>query len=144
MEKNLSGTCMTYAKFSSIKKTCFKEMDRKICCNYLSVNTWLRHPGLPLTRGRSKYPTPLLLAASALNQRTVPPCHPHPFPQGLLTPRKSLKMSKTTGHTDELMKTQCILEVKNGQEAGASAVLPVGVVQPAECSFHMTHQVRAP
>lgn len=55
MENNLSSTCMTYAKFSSIKRTCFKEIDRRICCNFLSVNTWLRHPRSLLTREWSQH-----------------------------------------------------------------------------------------
>ncbi|KAM5231296.1 uncharacterized protein RBU33_029079 isoform 1-T1 [Hipposideros larvatus] len=64
--------------------------------------------------------------------------------EGLLIPRKSLKMGKTTGQMDGLLKTQCVLEVKNGQETGADTVIAVGVVQPAVSSFSVIHQIRAP
>lgn len=44
-------------------------------------------------------------------------------------------MSKTTGKTDGLVKTQCTQDVKDGLEAGAGTVIIMEFVQPAECCF---------
>ena len=87
MEKNLSSTCTTYARVSSIERTCFKEIGGKICGNSYSVNTWLRHPGSLLTREWRKYPLPLLIQLQS-KWRTVSLSHLPPFPK-VLYPRDS-------------------------------------------------------
>lgn len=52
-------------------------------------------------------------------------------------------MSEIAGHVDGLTRRQCLLEVRDGLEAGAGTVITAAVVQPAECSFDVTHPIGA-
>lgn len=138
MENNLSGTCMTYAKFSSIKRTCFKEIDRKICCNSRSVNTWLRHPRSLLIREWSKCS---LFCCSSFtpNEEQFSLANFLPSPRFLI-PRNE-KGDWADRRTGENTVYQ---DVKNGQETGGDTVITMEVGQSSECCFPMTHKIRAP
>lgn len=129
MENNLSGTCMTYAKFSSIKRTCFKEIDRKICCNSRSVNTWLRHPRSLLIREWSKCS---LFCCSSFtpNEEQFSLANFLPSPRFLI-PRNE-KGDWAERRTGENTVYQ---DVKNGQETGGDTVITMEVGQSSECCF---------
>ena len=125
MEKNLSSTCMTYAKFSSIERTCFKEIGRKIRGNSYSVNIWLRHPGSLLTRECSKYPLPLLIQLQS-KWRTVSLSHLPPFPKVFLYPRESENNQVQLSSVQSLSRVQLLA---TPWTAGCQASLSITNIQ---------------
>ena len=125
MEKNLSSTCMTYAKFSSIERTCFKEIGRKIRGNSYSVNIWLKHPGSLLTRECSKYPLPLLIQLQS-KWRTVSLSHLPPFPKVFLYPRESENNQVQLSSVQSLSRVQLLA---TPWTAGCQASLSITNIQ---------------